>query len=882
MIGKTVSHYKILEEVGRGGMGVIYKAEDIKLKRIDALKFLPAAYTQDLEARERFEREAQAAATLNHPNIVTVYDISEYENQIYIAMEYVDGMTLREKFSDNADRDTREITRQLKRSSTTSGQINEIIDIVIQVCKGLQKAHQAGIVHRDIKPHNILINKEGVVKILDFGVAKLIGASQLTMEFYTVGTPHYMSPEQSQGDEIDQRTDIWALGVVLYEMLTGRLPFKGETPNTVIYSITTKDFTPVTALDSSIPFEMDQIVNRCLEKNINKRFQSVDELIAELECLKSDLDSGKRPGKIRRFFLKYRSAPLKSLRKLAVLAAALVLVLGLLSIFTVPPVNKGVKRFLGFTVVPGKLHIAVLPFTCEGDDPRNQAFSRGLKETVIYKLTRLEQFYSNLWIISTKSLHGYKITGPLEARRIFGATLAVTGDIKRSGNTLDLTLDLIDTKSLDKIKTRTTRNSIQNLSTFQDGIVLQLARMMEMELTAEARQTLSQGGTALPGAYEFYLQGRGYLEYEKDKEKIDLAIDRFNRAIAQAPSYALAHAGLAEARRIKYNLTKDMEWADKAVESCKKAIQINGRIAHIHVTLGIIYKGINRNEEAINQFRQAIQLNPECYYAHLQMAKTYDKVKRLKEAEETYKKIARLRPGYWPGFTYLGYFYVQNARYPEAINMYKKAAEITPHNPEPYLKLGSIHYYMGRYDLAADMLEKSISIKPDAYASSNLGTIYFSRGRYTDAAAMFEEALKLKDNDYILWGHLADAYRCMNGYSKKAVETYKTAINLAGKQLAENPDNAVAVIRSDLALYYARSGHLENALDEISAVQKKGLENLDAIKASVIVFELAGQRDNALKTLKEYVERYGSMEELIKEPDLSELWKDQRCKKLLR
>ena len=274
MIGKTISHYKILEKLGEGGMGVVYKAEDTKLERKVALKFLPSHTTTDKEAVKRFEREAKAAAALNHPNIITIHEISEFEGQTFITIEYVEGKSLREKVSD----------------SPLS--IDETINITVQICEGLSKAHQAGIVHRDIKPENILIDEDGRVKIVDFGLAKLKGVGKLTKEKSTLGTIHYMSPEQTRGEEVDNRADIWSVGVVLYEMITGQCPFKGEYEQAVIYSILNEDPEPVTGLRMDISVELERILKRALAKRPSERYQHIDDLLVDLSRERGNLEAG--------------------------------------------------------------------------------------------------------------------------------------------------------------------------------------------------------------------------------------------------------------------------------------------------------------------------------------------------------------------------------------------------------------------------------------------------------------------------------------------------------------------------------------------------------------------------------------------------------------
>ncbi len=282
MIGKTVSHYRIIEKLGEGGMGEVYLAEDTKLHRRVALKFLPAHLTADREARERFEREAQAAAALNHPNIVTIYEINEFAGGTYMVMEYVEGSALKDKIQSLGKPPVQQAVLDKLLP------LGDVIDTTVQLCEGLARARRAGIVHRDIKPGNILINKDGIVKILDFGIAKLKGVSKLTSELSTLGTVYYMSPEQTFGKEVDGRSDIWSVGVLLYEMLTGQLPFKGDYPQSVMYAIVNEEPEPVTALRSGVPIELERIIQKALEKNRDERYQNVMDMVVDLRRVKKE------------------------------------------------------------------------------------------------------------------------------------------------------------------------------------------------------------------------------------------------------------------------------------------------------------------------------------------------------------------------------------------------------------------------------------------------------------------------------------------------------------------------------------------------------------------------------------------------------------------
>jgi serine/threonine protein kinase len=368
MVGKTISHYKITEKLGEGGMGEVYLAEDTKLKRQVAIKFLPEHLTKNKENVERFEREAEAAAALNHPNIVTIYEIAEEDDQTFIVMEYVDGVSLRTKVDD------KNVT------------VEEVLHLIEQICEGLTKAHQADIVHRDIKPENILIDNDGRVKILDFGLAKLKGVSKLTKETSTLGTIHYMSPEQLQGKEVDHRSDIWSLGVVLYEMLTGEVPFKGEYEPAVMYAVLNEVHEPIKGDRTGMSRQLERIINISLEKDRDLRYQNVSELIADLNTEKPEISTQKTTPVIKK----------KESKFWMLLAGASAIIIVIIFILYLPLFNKPED------VIDS---IAVLPFELKFSDPELEYLGDGIARGISNRLSQLPYLDK---VISSSTLKNYK------------------------------------------------------------------------------------------------------------------------------------------------------------------------------------------------------------------------------------------------------------------------------------------------------------------------------------------------------------------------------------------------------------------------------------------------------------------------------------------
>jgi len=862
MIGQTISHYKILEELGKGGMGVVYKAEDTKLKRTVALKFITPQTLESIEEKTRFVREAQASAALDHPNICTIYEIDEAEGQTFIAMAHIKGQSLKEK--------VRKAPLKLE----------EALEIAMQVTDGLQEAHEKGITHRDIKSSNIMITDKGQVKIMDFGLAKLAGGTKLTKTATIMGTADYMSPEQASGEAVDHRTDIWSLGVVIYEMLTGQLPFKGNYEQVVLHSVLNKNPQPITGLRSGVPLELEAIVNKCLEKDPTERYQTAADVKADLKRLRRDMTSGKTSVPITKTIEIPRRFP-KFPSKIIIPFSAVILML-LLLLF-LPSARQTVKNWMGLEAIPEEKGLAVLPFTIVGGDSEDQDYCEGLVETLTSKLTQLERLQESLWVIPSSEVRESGITSPSRARETLGVTLVITESWQRIGDEVHVILNLTDTKTLRQLRSQEITAHEDNLITLYEDVVNKTVEMLEIELLPQIRNILAARGTTESNASLYYQMGQGYLQRAEKKGNIDTAINLFNKAIEQDSSYALAHAGLGEAFWKKYKLTKNSSWIKKAQSYCIQAIQMDDSLAPAHVTLGITYKDTGKYDDAIKVLKRSLELDLVNFDAHKELASVYEKLGKLDEAEAVYKKAIDLKPGYWRGYSYLGVFYYDHGRLPDAEKMFLKILELAPENPEKNVflnSLGVIYVNMGQYDLAEAMFKEYLSTNYDAFACSNLGSVYFYQKRYTDAVAMFKEAIKLEENDYRHWGNLADAYRYTPENLKNAQDAYQRAIHLANKKLEIDPKDGYT--HGLVAFYYAHSGEHKKALDEIDKARNLAPNNVHVLLFSVQVFELINQRDQALQALKEYIEHGGPIENINADPDLSGLRKDPRYRQVVK
>ena len=851
LIGQTVSHYKILEPLGAGGMGVVYKAQDLNLDRLVALKFLPPDLTRDFQAKERFINEARSASSFDHPNICTVYEIGEAEDgQSFIAMPWYEGETLKRRI-ERAPIATEEATR-----------------IALQIVQGLSKTHQKGIIHRDVKPANIIVTTEGVAKILDFGLSKLRGQTVLTKEGSTVGTVAYMSPEQARGDPVDQRTDIWSIGVVLYEMLAGRRPFNGDYDQVVIYSILNQDPTAVTELRHDVPADLGAIVTKCLQKDPARRHQSAAELGHDLEHLLGTRESRRRT----------LGAAVNSRRRPLTYALSGLVVLVLL--FGIPPARRAIENLTGISKTPAEKLIAVLPFTSIGGDPKDQVYCDGLTEIVTLGLMQLRsQGGTLLSVVPSTEIRGDTIRTADKARKRFGATLVITGIVERDSDQMHIIIHLIDAQNLRQLSSRSIDTRRLTRIRLQDTTVGMLVAMLDVPVEPRSVTMASAGATNVSDANDFYILGRGYLAELHRKGNIDFAIQQFEKAVKEDSSYALAYAGLGEAYWRKYELTKDLQWTGKATGCCIRAVELNSQLPQVRMTLALIYTGTGKYEEAVSAYQAILEKDPSNADAERGLAGAYKGWERYDEAEKAYKRAIDLKPSYWAGHLDLGGFYFFRKRYAEAVEEYNRVVDLTPDNAGGFSGLGASYYELERYGEAEDAFKKSIAIEPTYRLYSNLATLYAARKQFSNAIPVYEKALALNDRDYRVWANLASAYY-LTGQRDSARKRFERTIELAEAQRSLNPKDATVL--SELADYYSMVGKNAEALTLIQASLSLAPEDLEVIARAVDIYEMVGQRGEAIVWMGKGLKRGILKEEFENDPDLKGLRGDRRYQELIK
>lgn len=860
--GVVLGSYEILSRLRSGGMGEVYRAHDAKLEREVALKVLPPDFADDPTLLARFRREGHVLASLNHPNIVTIYDIGQDGRTVYIAMELVDGKPLDEVLA------------------AGSMPLGDVLDVAAQIGAGLAVAHNSRIVHRDLKPQNVMIRKDRLVKILDFGLSKLTALSlpdsdrmpEVTIPGIILGTIDYMSPEQASGLPADFRSDQFSFGSLIYEMATGQRPFHRRTGGETLAAIIQDEPTPVTSLNPKIPVALGTVIRRCLAKEPEKRYASTEDLRRELKELQESGASRETKSRFARNGMLLRGLPLGVQ---ALLATAIV----------VAAIGIGAPRFAG--TIRGWSHsmapltekeLVVLPFTNVGNDPSSQAFCDGLVEILSSKLSQLEQFQKALRVVPATDALREGIVSVKEARQTFGVTLAITGSIQRADNRVRMTINLVDPQTLRQLKSKTIDTEVHDISALQDGVVLEAADLLDVKLTSEAKQVLASGGTTVPDAYDLYAQGTGYLQRYDVPQNVDNAISLFKLALERDSRYALAEAGLGEAYWQKYEHTKDSQWAEEAKKTSAAAIALNNKLPQVYVTLGMIHTGTGDYDQAIGNLQKALALDPYNGDAYRELAKAYEKRGRLQDAESTYRNAIAARPNYWGAHNELGGFYYRQGRYDEAEKEFRTVVELTPDNARGYSNLGVIAYSQKRYEDAAKMYEKSAAIKPSDKTYTNLGALYYSQGRYSDAAVNFQKAVEMNDRDSMHWHNLASAYKAGSEREKARVAYDRTA-KLAVEQLRVNPRDSDVLIR--LADAHSMLEQPRRAREELRRALTLAPESVDDIFQAGVIYEQLGDRKRALEWIGKAIKGGYSRDLVEKSPDLAQLRLDSKFQSVL-
>jgi TolB-like protein/Tfp pilus assembly protein PilF len=666
MIGKSISHYTIQRKLGEGGMGVVYAAQDTKLDREVALKFLPLNLAASDEDLSRFEQEAKAISALNHPSIATIYDIDDAGGQKYLVLEYIPGGTLKTKL------------RELK-SQGNSLSIEDAVDLSVQICEGLTHAHNHGITHRDLKSDNIMFSEEGRAKLSDFGLAKLREGKQITKTGSALGTAGYASPEQIRGEDADHRSDIFSFGVVLYEMLTTELPFKGDFEAALTYAILNEPPVPAGSHRSDIPVTLEKVVNRCMEKDRTRRYQKTEDLLADLRRIQEEMRAEPTP----------RARRIPTVWIGAGVAAGLALIVSILWL----SLREGTPQ--------AEKSIAVLPFRNLSDDKEDEYFADGLTEDIITRVSKVRGIGK---VIARTSVMQYK--GVDRSVREIGRELAVAtvleGSVRRAGDRIRIVAQLINVEDEDHLWAETYDKELTQIFEIQTSVAEEIANALQAQYSARDPDRPPSSVTDNSLAYELYLKGRHFWN-KRTAEDLGKAIRYFNQAIDEDPLYAPAYGGLAISYAIQTGYTDipASEAVPQAQAAASRALQLDESLAEPHAALGFVaYWYADNWDEAEHQLKTALELNPNYLTAH-----------------------------HWYSH-YLSY----RGRPDDALRHIQRAMELDPLTRRLIDCQGRIYYLARRYDEAIASLQRVL-----AYDSTLVGPhgvladVYVAKGLYDNA-----------------------------------------------------------------------------------------------------------------------------------------------------
>jgi serine/threonine protein kinase/Flp pilus assembly protein TadD len=862
------ARYQVLRILGQGGMGAVYQARDQELDRTIALKVIRPELASNPSILARFKQELILSRNVTHKNVIRIFDLGEAEGTKFITMEYVEGENLR---------------GILRRKGKFHSK--EAVTVIQQICRALEAAHAEGVIHRDLKPQNVMQDPQGRVVVMDFGLARSLESDGMTQTGALVGTLEYMSPEQALGSSLDQRSDLFAVGLIFYELLTGKSPYKADTAIASLMKRTHERAIPPSDVDASVPVSLSAIVSRCLEREPEDRYQTASELLKELEAWSSDPNlaisshvgisaatasasqvSGPRSVQI--------SLNLPSQRGWMWVAVAL----GVVVLFFAIPVTRhmvfrpsvesgsGPEGVEGIPPLSQGKYIAVLPLKVVGDEKSLGYVAEGLVDALSAKMFQLQSVHvASSTAVEKATARDQPIA---KIARALGVNLILQGTVVGSPDKLRITLNLEDVAGNRRLWTQEFSGVPQDLLTLEDQIYGGLVQALELKPSDEEMAKSGVHPTENADAYDLYLKGRDALRGTQGTRDVESAVHFFENALQDDSGFALAYTGLADADLRLYKSSKDPLDAEKAVAAAQKAASLNPVLPEVHLALGSVYNATGKSAEAVGELKKALALAPNSDEAYRRLGDAYRANGHKPEAIAAFQSAVNANPYYWSNHNTLGGAYFEFGDNEKALQEFQKVSQLAPENSIGYQNTGAVYFRLGKWNDSITAFQKSLNIQPDATIYSDIGTADFFLKRYDDSIKMFEKAVELSPQDDLLMGNLADAYRAA-GRKDQATSTYDKAIQLAFRQLQVNPKSAS--VTGDLALYYAKKGDGEHALEYIHQARSLDREDLQLLYSQVEIYALTNHPQDAITALHQAFQKGYSAEEAMSDPELGSL-----------
>jgi len=819
--------------LGKGGMGEVYKAYDKELDRTVAIKLVLSALAEEPETMQRFKQELLMASKVSHKNILRIHDLGDVDGVKFISMAYVEGEDLH---------------HVLKREGRLP--LERVLKITRQLCGALAAAHAEDVVHRDLKPQNVLIDKADNIYVSDFGLAKSLeaGAAGMTRTGDLLGTPRYMAPEQALRKRVDHRADLYSLGLIIYEMATGRVPFTGDSAiQVMLMRINEKPKSPK-EFNPDLPDYMVRVIMRCLEREPERRYQSANEILADLDAERASPAGAS---------LSMRSVQINlpvpergNWGWFAGAAALLVLIVA----FAIPPVRRFVLRqpapattttsaVSGVPPLSQGKYLAVLPLRVLGGDASLNYIAEGLSDALTARLFQIREVHL------TSSTDKVNLADPLDKiARQLGANMVLRGDLQSSGDQIRIIVNLQDVADNKPVWGEEFSGSSRDVLALEDKIFARLAPALELRPDDIALASAAPHPTENNDAYQLYLKGNNAMHGAHDAKEVQNAADYYQNALNKDPSFALAYAGLADANLQMYRMTNQDLWATHAVGAAQQAQHLNDSLPEVHFSLGSVYYSTGKYPQAIAELNHALQLAPNSDEAYRRLGNAYLAAGQKDQALGALQKAVENNPYYWNNYSALGIACFNVGEYDKALAAFKHVTELEPDNPVGYEDMANVYITQGKSKDSIPPLQKALSLQSSSDIYLNLGTAYFFLRQFDDAIKMADKAVELNPNDQMAMGNLADAYR-WSGQSAHAAESYRKAIALANTALTVNPSDAATM--GTLALYYAKTGDASQALSLALRARSLGKDDVNVIYDEAVVYVLTGHTPDALKTLRE-------------------------------